>query len=131
MHCGDPVTLDDALGFHLTELGPEVAHAQVEIDERHLQPLGVVHGGVYAALAESLASHATAATVMSDGHLALGLSNLTSFFRPVSRGLIRAEATRLHRGRTTWVWDVSFTEAAGALCATSRVTVAVRPAEPA
>ena len=90
-----------------------MAHAQVEIDERHLQPLGVVHGGVYAALAESLASHATAATVMADGYLALGLSNLTSFFRPVSSGMIRAEATRLHRGRTTWVWDVSFTEAAG------------------
>ena len=125
------MTLDDALGFQLTELGAEVAHARVEIDERHLQPLGVVHGGVYAALAESLASHATAATVMPDGYLALGLSNLTSFFRPVSSGIIRAEATRLHRGRTTWVWDVSFTEASGRLCATSRVTVAVRPAEPA
>lgn len=125
------MTLDEALGFQLTELGPEVAHAHVEIDERHLQPLGVVHGGVYAALAESLASHATAAVVMPDGYLALGLSNLTSFFRPVSSGTIRAEATRLHRGRTTWVWDVSFTEAAGKLCATSRVTVAVRPAEPA
>lgn len=125
------MTLDDALGFQLTELGPEVAHGQVEIDERHLQSAGVVHGGVYAALAESIASHATAAMVRSDGYLALGLSNLTSFFRPVSSGMIRAEATRLHRGRTTWVWDVSFTEPAGALCATSRITVAVRPAEPA
>jgi 1,4-dihydroxy-2-naphthoyl-CoA hydrolase len=125
------VTLDEALGFQLTELGAEVAHARLEIDERHLQPLGVVHGGVYAALAESLASQATAATVMADGDLALGLSNLTSFFRPVSGGAIRAEATRLHRGRTTWVWDVRFTEDAGKLCATSRVTVAVRPAEPA
>ena len=125
------MTLDETLGFQLTELGPEVAHAHVELDERHLQPLGVVHGGVYAALAESLASHATAATVMSDGDIALGLSNLTSFFRPVSGGTIQAEATRLHRGRTTWVWDVRFTEAAGRLCATSRVTVAVRPQEPA
>ena len=125
------MTLDDALGFQLTELGPEVAHAHVEIDERHLQPLGVVHGGVYAALAESLASHATAATVMPDGYVALGLSNLTSFFRPVTGGVVSATATRLHRGRTTWVWDVRFTESEGGpLCATSRVTVAVRPAEP-
>ena len=131
MHGGGPVTLDDVLGFQLTELGPEVAHAQVEIDERHRQPLGLVHGGIYAALAESLASHATAATVMPDGYLALGLSNLTSFFRSVSSGTITAEATRLHRGRTTWVWEVGFRDAAGALCATSRVTVAVRPTEPA
>jgi 1,4-dihydroxy-2-naphthoyl-CoA hydrolase len=125
------VTLDEALGFELTELGPEVAHGRVEIDDRHLQPMRVVHGGVYAALAESLASHATAATVMPEGQLALGLSNVTSFFRPVTGGVVRAEATRLHRGRTTWVWDVRFLEPGGALCATSRITVAVRPAEPA
>ena len=125
------MTLDEALGFELTELGLETAYARLAIDERHLQPLGVVHGGVYAALAESLASHATAAAVMSDGYVALGMSNLTSFFRPVSGGVISATATRLHRGRTTWVWDVSFTESEGGpLCATSRVTVAVRPAEP-
>ena len=52
------MTLDEALGFDLAELGAERAFGRVAIDDRHLQPLGVVHGGVYAALAESLASHA-------------------------------------------------------------------------
>jgi uncharacterized protein (TIGR00369 family) len=120
------MTLDATLGFALTDLGAERAHAHVEIDERHLQPFGVVHGGVYAALAETLASHATAAAVMSEGYVALGSSNLTSFLRPVAAGTIRAEAERLHRGRTTWVWDVRFTDSEGRLCATSRITVAVR-----
>jgi 1,4-dihydroxy-2-naphthoyl-CoA hydrolase len=123
------MTLDTVLGFELTDLGAERAHAQVVIDDRHLQPLGVVHGGVYAALAESLASHATAAAVMPEGYAALGSSNLTSFLRPVTAGTIRAEAERLHRGRTTWVWDVRFTDSEGRLCATSRITVAVRPLE--
>lgn len=123
------MTLDELLGFQLTDLGPEFAHAHVVIDDRHKQPLGVVHGGLYAAFAESLASHATAAAVLPEGFVALGLSNLTSFFRPVSDGTIRADATRLHRGRTTWVWEVSFTDAEGRLCATSRITVAVRAAE--
>jgi 1,4-dihydroxy-2-naphthoyl-CoA hydrolase len=123
------VTLDDVLGFELTDLGSETAHALVVIDDRHRQPLGVVHGGVYAALAESLASHATAAAVTDDGYLALGSSNLTSFLRPNRGGTVRAEATRLHRGRTTWVWDVRFLDSEGRLCATSRVTVAVRPTE--
>ena len=122
------MTLDTVLGFELTELGPERAQAHVRIDDRHRQPLGVVHGGVYAALAESLASHATAIAVRPEGH-ALGLSNLTSFFRPVAAGTVKADAERLHRGRTTWVWDVRFTDEAGRLCATSRVTVAVRPRE--
>lgn len=121
------MTLDEALGFELVTLDEASAHARVDIDERHLQPLGVVHGGVYAALAESLASHATARAVGPSGLVALGLSNDTSFFRPISSGTIRADAERLHRGRTTWVWDVRLTDDDGRLCASSRVTVAVRP----
>lgn len=121
------MTLDETLGFELVTLDEDSAHARVGIDERHLQPLGVVHGGVYAALAESLASHATARAVGPSGLVALGLSNDTSFFRPISSGTIRADAERLHRGRTTWVWDVRLTDDDGRLCASSRVTVAVRP----
>lgn len=119
------MTLDDALGFELTDLGSESACAHVVVDDRHRQPLGVVHGGVYCALAESVASHATARAVGLE-LVALGLSNSTSFFRPVAEGTVRADAQRIHRGRTTWVWDVRFTDEAGNLCAASRVTVAVR-----
>jgi 1,4-dihydroxy-2-naphthoyl-CoA hydrolase len=125
------VTLDDALGFDLTDLGAEHAAGHVTIDDRHRQPLGVVHGGVYAALAESIASHATAVVVMPEGQVALGLSNLTSFLRPVTAGTVRAHAERMHGGRTTWVWDVRFIDDDGRLCAISRVTVAVRPEQAA
>lgn len=125
------MTLEDTLGFVHTELGEEEARGHVVIDERHRQPLGVVHGGVWAALAESLTSYATAVAVASEGLVALGLSNATSFFRPVSEGTVEARAERLHRGRTTWVWDVRFIDEAGRLCASSRVTVAVRAAETA
>jgi uncharacterized protein (TIGR00369 family) len=58
----------------------------------------------------------------------MGLSNDTSFLRPVSEGTIMAEARARHRGRTTWVWEVDFTDSEGRLCALSRVTIAVRPA---
>ena len=120
------MTLDDALGFELVTLENETAYGRVRVDERHLQPMDVVHGGVYAALAETLASHATAQAVSDDGMVALGMSNDTSFFRPVSNGVVHAEARRLHGGRTTWVWDVQMTDSDGRLCAASRVTVAVR-----
>lgn len=60
------------------------------------------------------------------GFAALGLSNATSFFRPVTGGAVHAEAERIHRGRTTWVWDGRFTDESGRLGAASRVTVAVR-----
>ena len=69
------------------------------------QPAGLVHGGVYAAMAESMASPGTALAVMADGKLAMGLSNQTSFLRPITDGTIHAEARAVHRGRTTWVWE--------------------------
>jgi uncharacterized protein (TIGR00369 family) len=119
-------TLDALLGFELTELGAERALGRVVVTERLLQPLGMVHGGVYAALAESLVSAATHQAVAPDGFAALGMSNVTSFFRPVTTGTVTAEATRLHRGRTTWVWDIQLTDDTGRVCAVSRVTVAVR-----
>jgi uncharacterized protein (TIGR00369 family) len=92
-----------------------------------MQPWGIVHGGVFATIAESLASWATAMVVLGDGQAAMGLSNNTSFLRPIGEGTIHALATRRHRGRTTWVWDVDMTDDQGRLCASSRVTIAVRP----
>ena len=69
------------------------------------------------------ASHA----VVPDGNIGLGMSNNSTFLRSIREGTIHAVARRVHRGRTTWVWDVELTDDDGKLCAVSRVTIAVRP----
>jgi uncharacterized protein (TIGR00369 family) len=120
-------TLDSHLGFEYFDIKEDSARASVPVTNRVRQPYGLVHGGVYAALAESLASIATAQAVWEDGNIAVGLSNSTNFMRPATEGTIHAQATRRHRGRTTWVWDVDLTDDDGRLCATTRVTMAVRP----
>ena len=125
---GQTTTLEEALGLELLELDEDRAYGRFSVTDTVKQHLGVVHGGVYASLAESLASHATHLGVSKDGNAALGLSNVTNFLRPVSSGEVHGAATCLHRGRTTWVWDVQLTDGDGRLCAVSRVTVAVRPA---
>ena len=103
----------------------EHASARFEVANHHRQPFGIVHGGVYATLAEGLASGATYRQVMGDGKIAVGSSNYTSFLRPVSEGVVTANARAIHSGRTTWVWEVEFTTDAGKRCAVSRVTLAV------
>jgi uncharacterized protein (TIGR00369 family) len=123
-------TLDGVLGFEFVEAGPERVRGRVVVEDRVRQPLGLVHGGVYAALAESLCSAATYQAVVGEGKVAVGLSNHTSFLRPVTEGTVHADARRRHGGRTTWVWEVEFTDDAERLCALSRVTLAVRPASP-
>ncbi|HTL84864.1 MAG TPA: PaaI family thioesterase [Acidimicrobiia bacterium] len=90
------------------------------------QPMGIVHGGVYAAIAETLASRGTANGVLSLGKVPLGMSNNTSFLRPVSAGSVHGVGRAIHQGRTSWVWDIEMRDDDGRLCATSRVTIAVR-----
>ncbi len=121
-------TLAGALGFELLELGEERATGRFEVTDRVRQPFGLVHGGAYAALAESVASHATAQAVAAEGMVAMGQSNHTSFLRPVTDGTVHAEARVRHRGQSSWVWEVDFTDDQGRLCAIARVTMAIRPA---
>ena len=122
-----PGTLDDALGFELLEVTEERVRGRFAAEKRVQQPFGLVHAGAYMALSESLASIATFTAVAADGNTALGQANQNSFFRPVTDGIVHAEGTVLHRGRTSWVWDFRFTDDQDRLCAVSRVTIAVRP----
>jgi uncharacterized protein (TIGR00369 family) len=118
---------DRLYGLEFVEFTDGVVRAQLPVREEVCQPLGLIHGGIYASIAESMASLATAVAVMPDGNAAMGLSNNTSFLRPITEGTVHATATRLHRGRTTWVWDVTFSDDAGRTCAVTRMTIAVRP----
>jgi 1,4-dihydroxy-2-naphthoyl-CoA hydrolase len=119
-------TFDALYGLRLLEHGEEHARAAAPVRDELRQPIGLVHGGVLCTIAESLASIATSLAVLGDGQTAVGLSNHTSFLRPIREGTIHAEARRRHRGRTTWLWDVEFTDDEGRLCAVTRMTIAVR-----
>lgn len=117
---------DAVYGLQITARTEETLSGRVVVGERHKQPAGLVHGGVYASIAESLASLGTALAVMEEGKVATGLSNHTSFLRPITEGTINAVATVKHRGRTTWVWEVEMTDDEGRLCVLTRMTIAVR-----
>ena len=123
-------TFDALYGLQVDEQSDDRVVAHVDIEDRHKQPMGLVHGGVLASIAESITSAGTAVVVMRDGFMAQGLSNQTSFLRPVLGTRINAVATRRHRGRTTWVWEVDITDDQGRLCAVIRMTIAVRPLPP-
>jgi 1,4-dihydroxy-2-naphthoyl-CoA hydrolase len=117
----------DALyGLEIISADEEAVRGVVAVRDELKQPAGLVHGGVYASIAESLASLGTLSHVFPEGKVAMGLANQTSFMRPITTGTIHAEARVLHRGRTTWVWDVHISDDQGRLCAVTRMTIAVR-----
>jgi 1,4-dihydroxy-2-naphthoyl-CoA hydrolase len=117
---------DGLYGLELLTLSDSEVTAQVVVRDELKQPAGLVHGGVFASIAESVASFATWVAVRDEGRSAQGLSNQTSFLRPIVDGTIHAAGRRRHRGRTTWVWEVEISDDAGRLCALVRMTVAVR-----
>jgi 1,4-dihydroxy-2-naphthoyl-CoA hydrolase len=127
MSAFDPSPFDRHYGLELGEVTAELVTGRVPVRDYVLQPVGLVHGGVYASIAEALASVGTNVAVVPEGNIGLGMSNHSTFLRSVRSGTIHAVARPRHRGRTTWVWDVELTDDEGRSCAVSRVTIAVRP----
>ena len=122
------VGFDRLYGLEVTETGDGLMRGTVTVRDHLKQPAGLVHGGVYAAIAESLATAGTALAVAGAGARAIGMAHQMSFLRPITAGTINGLARARHRGRTTWVWEVELTDDRGRLCVLTRVTVAVAPA---
>jgi 1,4-dihydroxy-2-naphthoyl-CoA hydrolase len=121
-----PLGFDKLYGLEIVSVSDEEVRARVAVREDLLQPAQLVHGGVFASMAESMTSLATSLAVHREGKSAMGQSNQTSFRRPIVGGTIHATGRRRHKGRTTWVWEVDITDDDGRLCALVRMTLAVR-----
>ncbi len=119
---------DGLYGLEVLTISDEEVTAQVAVRDELKQPAGLVHGGVLASIAESVASLATWVSVRDEGLSPQGLSNQTSFLRPILEGTIHAVGRRRHRGRTTWIWEVEISDDQARLCALVRMTTAVRAA---
>ena len=119
----DPLDgLNGLVGIEFEEVGPDRCVLTLDIDERHHQPYGLVHGGIYCTLAETAASVGAALYAMSQGMQgAVGVSNSTDFYRSTREGTIRAVATPIHRGRSQQVWQIEMTDADDRLVSRSQV----------
>lgn len=104
------------------------AHVRFQVRDGLRQPLGLLHGGIYSAVAETVASVATIRMVWHDGLTGSGLSNSASFLRPATAGVVDVTARCLHHDEREWVWTHAFRDEAQRLCALVTVTIAVRPA---
>jgi 1,4-dihydroxy-2-naphthoyl-CoA hydrolase len=94
------------------------------IEEHHLQPYGIVHGGVHCGVVETVCSIGAGVAARARGHRGgvVGLENHTSFIRAVRAGsVLRARAVPVTRGRTTQVWEAQITDADDRLVAKGSV----------
>ena len=121
------MVFDALYGLEFGETTPDLMTATCKVTAKVLQPFGIVHGGVFCAIGETITSVGTYLGVKDAGNISIGQSNHMNFLRPITAGTIHAEAKPRHRGRTSWIWDVEITNDDGVLCAIGRITIAVRP----
>lgn len=114
-----------ANGLKITRATVDEVTSELEIKPMHLQYYGVVHGGVYSGIIETLASVGAALTVLPQGKSVVGLENHTSFLHAVRSGVLRASAKPLTRGRRSQVWEGQVFDESGKLAATGRVRLLV------
>jgi uncharacterized protein (TIGR00369 family) len=120
-------TFEGYLGLEWLELTEEVARVRFEVRENLKQPLGLLHGGIYSAVAETVASVATVRAVWEEGKIGSGLSNSASFLRPVTEGTVHVSARCRGHDDREWLWSHEFRDDRDRLCALVDVTIAVRP----
>jgi 1,4-dihydroxy-2-naphthoyl-CoA hydrolase len=112
---------NNAMGLHFTSVTAELCIGEFVVGPQHLQPYGIVHGGVHCGIIEAACSTGAAVVAMARGQSVVGLENATSFISAVRGGTLRVTATPVTRGRRTQVWQAVITDEAGKTCATGRV----------
>ncbi len=113
---------DSELGLTYLELTPDGGRAQLEITDKLFQPQGIVHGGVYCSIVESLASVSAHVWLTENGGgTVVGVNNNTDFLRAITSGVVTAASTPIHRGRRQQLWLITITDADGRLVARGQV----------
>lgn len=117
-------TLCDHLGIEFIEIGDNHMTARMPVDRRTNQPMGIVHGGATAALAETVAS-AAANYCVEKGKVCVGLDLNINHIRSVSSGYVIGTARPLHLGKSTQVWEIKIENQAKQLVSAARLTIAI------
>jgi uncharacterized protein (TIGR00369 family) len=112
----------ETMGITITRATADEVKGELTVGPQHLQPYGVVHGGVHCGLIETLASVGAALFALPRGQSVVGLENSTSFVRAVRAGAkLHAISTPITRGRTTQVWEATIFDEEDRIVATGRV----------
>ena len=101
-----PSDLMALLDIEFEERSPTRVVGSIAADERHHQPWGLVHGGLYTTAIESFATTGAYEAVKDRGLLAVGVTNVTDFLRPHRSGRLSVVATPIQQGRTQQLWEV-------------------------
>ncbi len=117
-------TLGDFLKIQFTEIGNDYMKAQIMFGPNLQQPMGILHGGINAVLAESIGSVASYYT-LEENDYSVGQNISTQHLRPVSKGFITGLGKPIHLGQTTQLWNIDTFNDEGKMTSTSRLSMMI------
>ena len=120
-------TMTSAIGIEITDIGDDFISGKMPVDERTVQPFGLLHGGASAALAETLGSIAGGIKVYSNNETVVGIEINANHLKSAREGWVYGKATPIRIGKKIQVWDIRITNEANELVCVSRLTLAVVP----
>ncbi len=112
---------DAAMGIRMISASRDEVVLEYDVELKHLQPYGIVHGGMHCAAVETACSTGAAMDALPRGQAVVGVENHTSFIRAVRSGRIRVVARPIARGRRTQVWEATARDEQGRIVSTGRV----------
>ncbi|MDX1905210.1 MAG: PaaI family thioesterase [Thermonemataceae bacterium] len=119
-------SMSEFLGVEFLEAGKDFLTARMPVDERTIQPMGILHGGASVVLAETLGSVAANFVVDNTKYYCVGLDINANHIRSIVKGnWVYGKAVALHLGKTTQVWEIKLSNEQGQLTCISRLTMAV------
>ena len=118
-------TIGEHLGIQFTELGEHHICGEMPVDHRTMQPMGLLHGGASAVLAETLGSIGSYLCVNQEKQACVGLNISCNHIRAAKGGIVKGKAVLMHEGGKTHIWNIDITNEQGLLICTSRLTVMV------
>lgn len=121
-----PNNVNKVLDIKITEIGDDYLKGTMPVDERTIQPFGLLHGGSSCVLAETLGSVAAWMCIDAEKQMAVGLEIHAHHLRPVTKGTVTGICKPLHRGRTLHLWQIDTYNDEGKMNCTVRLSVAIR-----
>ena len=120
-------TMTSAIGIEITDIGDDFISGKMPVDERTVQPFGLLHGGASAALAETLGSIAGGIKVYSNNETVVGIEINANHLKSAQDGWVFGKATPIRIGKKIQVWNIEITNKDDDLICVSRLTLAVIP----
>ncbi len=122
-----PGNMLEFLQIEFIDVGPDFLMAKMPVNSRVHQPLGLLHGGASAALAESVGSTASYLFIDANQELALGIDLQINHLKSKRDGWVYARAQILHKGKKIHLWEIQITDEKNQLIAHAKLTNIILP----